>query len=95
MIHAGANEASPFEILDILEAEGADLSHTVMGHIDRTIQDRRRLLELARRGCYVELDLFGMECSYYQVSGEEEEEEEEEENGTCLSCISVEDLSLL
>ncbi len=67
MIHPGAHESSPFEILDILEAEGCDLSRVVMGHVDRTIDEGGKVLELARRGCYVELDLFGIECSYYQV----------------------------
>ena len=47
---------------------GADLSRTVMSHIDRTIFDDTKLLEFARRGCYVEFDLFGVECSHYQVS---------------------------
>ena len=67
IIHPGRDEQSPFDILDILEAAGADLSRTVMSHLDRTVFDDQRLLELAKRGCYLEYDLFGMECSHFQV----------------------------
>ena len=67
MIHPGRNELSPFQILDVLEAAGADISHTVMSHMDRSIFDCQRLLEFAKRGCYLEYDLFGIECSHYQV----------------------------
>ena len=48
---------------------GADISHTVMSHFDRTFFDNQRLLEFAKRGCYLEYDLFGMECSHYEVNG--------------------------
>lgn len=67
IIHPGRNEPAPFEILDVLAAAGADLSRTVMSHLDRTIVDDQKLLELAKRGCYLEYDLFGIECSHYQV----------------------------
>ena len=67
MIHPGRDEASPSQILDVLEAAGADISHTVMSHLDRTILDGKKLLEFAWRGCYLEYDLFGIECSHYQV----------------------------
>ena len=70
IIHPGRNESAPFEILDVLAAAGADLSRTVMSHLDRTILDDQKLLELAKRGCYLEYDLFGIECSHYQVGGE-------------------------
>ena len=69
MIHPGTNESSPFEILDILSAQGGEITRTVIGHMDRTMQDRQKLVELARRGCYLEFDLFGTECSHYQVKG--------------------------
>lgn len=68
-IHPGRHEASPGQILDVLEAAGADISHTTMSHLDRTIFDDKKLLEFAQRGCYLEYDLFGIECSHYQVYG--------------------------
>ena len=67
IIHPGRVEQSPFDILDILEEAGADLSRTVMSHLDRTVLDDQRLLDFAKRGCYLEYDLFGMECSHYPV----------------------------
>ena len=67
MIHPGVGEEAPLEILDILEAAGADVSHTVIAHMDRTVFRDENVLRLARRGCYIEYDLFGVECSHYQV----------------------------
>ena len=67
MIHPGPTEDTPFKILDILESSGADTSHTVIAHLDRTICNDQTLLKLAQRGCYLEFDLFGTECSHYQV----------------------------
>ena len=67
MVHPGANPAAPFEILDILATSGADVSRVVIAHLDRTVQERGKLVELARRGCVLEFDLFGSEISHYQV----------------------------
>lgn len=68
LVHPGRNEAAPFEVLDILGEAGAAIDRVVMSHIDRTIQDEGLLLEFARRGCYLEYDLFGWETSYYPLS---------------------------
>ena len=68
IIHPGRDSKSPLEILEVLSQEGADIPHTVMSHLDRTVFTEQDLLEVARRGCYLEYDLFGMECSHYQVS---------------------------
>ena len=68
IIHPGRNPKAPFEILDVLEQAGADISRTAMSHLDRTISDVDELLRLAERGCYLEFDLFGIEVSNYQVS---------------------------
>ena len=40
LIHPGRNETAPLEIIDILDRAGADLSHTIMGHLDRTVFER-------------------------------------------------------
>ena len=69
LIHPGRNEEAPFEILDVLAGAGADLARVVMGHLERTIQRPPKLLELARRGTYLEFDLFGWETSFYPLSG--------------------------
>lgn len=68
IIHPGREESSPFEIIDILRVAGADLSKTVMSHLDRTfIPNSGRLLEFANYSpCYLEFDLFGIEVSHFQ-----------------------------
>ena len=67
MIHPGLNTSAPFEIIDVLKHSGAKLEKTVIGHLDRTIFDIEDFVRLVETGCIAELDLFGEECSYYQV----------------------------
>ena len=64
-IHPGRDPRAPFEIIEVLEDAGADLSRTVMCHVDRTIGDRPTLRRLAACGIVIEFDLFGYEGSYY------------------------------
>ena len=65
-IHPGYNESAPLDILGILARAGADLSHTIMGHIERTVYQRSVLKEIAQTGCFVQHDLFGKE-SYLAI----------------------------
>ena len=65
LIHPGRDETAPLEIIDILDRAGADLSHTIMGHLDRTVFERDTLKQIAEAGCYMEWDLFGWGGSYY------------------------------
>ena len=67
MIHPGSNSRAPFEIIDVLRSAGADLSKTVVGHLDRTLFDYGDFVRLVETGCTAELDLFGTEVSHYQV----------------------------
>ena len=67
LIHPGRNPQAPFEILDVLEAAGADIGRVIMGHLDRTVFDDGLLLELANRGPYLEYDLWGWETSFYPL----------------------------
>jgi phosphotriesterase-related protein len=66
IIHPGRDERAPIEIVQILQEAGADISHTVMSHLDRTMFVDQNWSELASTGIYLELDLFGIETSYYQ-----------------------------
>lgn len=66
LIHPGRDETAPLEIIDILAGVGADISHTIIGHLDRTIFRRSTLKQLAQTGCYLLWDLFGREESYYK-----------------------------
>ncbi|XP_025072608.1 phosphotriesterase-related protein isoform X2 [Alligator sinensis] len=68
IIHPGRHSDAPFQIIRILQEAGADLSKTVMSHLDRTIFDEKKLLEFAKLGCYLEYDLFGTELLYYQFN---------------------------
>lgn len=60
-VHCGHSPDSPFEIVDELERAGADISRVAISHIDRTMFEHNRRIELARTGCFLEYDLFSME----------------------------------
>jgi phosphotriesterase-related protein len=65
-VHPGRHPQAPHEILDVLEDAGADPARVVIGHMDRTYEDEvEAVLALARRGCVVEWDFFGIEFSRY------------------------------
>lgn len=64
-VHPGRHPDAPHEILDILERAGADPSRIAISHVDRTYFDYPSILALARRGCWVEFDFFGIETSNY------------------------------
>lgn len=68
IIHPGRNPGAPFQIIRVLQEAGADISKTVMSHLDRSIFDKKELLEFAQLGCYLEYDLFGTELLNYQLS---------------------------
>ncbi len=65
LIHPGRDENAPYEIIEILNDVGADLSSTVMGHVERTVFQKDILLKIAESGCYINWDLIGEEDSYY------------------------------
>lgn len=58
-IHPGRHPDSPFQIIEILDRAGADISRVVMGHMERSNLPPPRLREFARIGCYLEYDWFG------------------------------------
>ena len=68
-VHPGRDRAAPLQIIDRLAAAGADLRRVVIGHLDRTVQNLGGLIEIAKSGPYLELDLFGLETSYYPWPG--------------------------
>ncbi|XP_053428338.1 phosphotriesterase-related protein isoform X2 [Nycticebus coucang] len=67
IIHPGRNPSSPFQIIRILQEAGADISKTVMSHLDRSLPSKKELLEFAQLGSYLEYDLFGTELLNYQL----------------------------
>ncbi len=68
LIHPGREETSPLQIIEVLAEAGADLSRTIMGHLDRTVFLRSTLTKIAEAGCYMEWDLFGTESSFYPLN---------------------------
>jgi len=68
--HPGRNPDAPFEITRLYLEAGGKAEKCVMSHLDRTIMDIDQLLEFAKLGTYCQFDLFGSECSYYQLNTE-------------------------
>jgi phosphotriesterase-related protein len=68
IIHPGRDKNAPLQIIEILKEKGANLKKTVMSHLDRTVSldDIPLLQKIADTGVFLEFDLFGVECSYYQ-----------------------------
>ncbi|MBM3546860.1 MAG: aryldialkylphosphatase [Alphaproteobacteria bacterium] len=67
-IHPGRNEDLPLEIAQTVEKWGADMSRTIISHLDRTVLDEERLLKLAATGVGMEFDLFGTEQTFYSLN---------------------------
>ena len=67
-IHPGRDEDLPLQIAETVKGWGADMSRTIISHIDRTIFDEDRLLALAATGVGIEFDLFGTEQTYYSLN---------------------------
>ncbi|XP_053682943.1 phosphotriesterase-related protein-like [Sabethes cyaneus] len=66
--HPGRERDAPFEIVRVYLEAGGKADKCVMSHLDRTILDGGDLLEFAKLGTYCQFDLFGTECSYYQLN---------------------------
>ena len=67
LIHPGRDPKSPIQLLEAVDRWGGDLSHTVMGHIERTIFDYGVLDDVAATGAFMNWDLWGMESTYYPM----------------------------
>ncbi|XP_021919754.1 phosphotriesterase-related protein isoform X1 [Zootermopsis nevadensis] len=66
--HPGRHPEAPFEIIRLFQEAGGNVKKTVMSHLDRTIIKSEDLLEFSNLGTYCQFDLFGIECSLYQMS---------------------------
>ncbi|XP_020289158.1 phosphotriesterase-related protein [Pseudomyrmex gracilis] len=66
--HPGRDASAPAEILRLYQEAGGNSEKAIMSHIDRTLNEEQ-LLEFAdATKCYIQFDLFGVECSYYQLN---------------------------
>lgn len=59
MVHLPAWFRLAHKVLDIVAAEGADLNHTVLCHMNPSWMDRTYQHELAARGAFIEYDMIG------------------------------------
>ena len=64
VVHPGRDETAPNDLVSILREVGADLSHTVICHIDRTVFRPENRYKLAEAGCFLAFDLWGTEGYY-------------------------------
>lgn len=51
-------------VLDVVEAEGADLAHTVLCHMNPSFDDWEYQRTIAERGAFLEFDMIGMDYFY-------------------------------
>ena len=63
-------------VLDIVEAEGADLAHTILCHMNPSHVDEAYQHRLARRGCFLEYDMIGVDF-YFGEKNEHSPSDEE------------------
>ncbi|XP_052564123.1 phosphotriesterase-related protein [Culex pipiens pallens] len=66
--HPGRDKKAPFEIIRLYLEAGGNADKCVMSHLDRTLLHDEDLQEFANLGTYCQFDLFGTECSYYQLN---------------------------
>jgi phosphotriesterase-related protein len=71
-------------VLDIVEREGADLSHTVLCHMNPSHFDIEYQHSLARRGAWLEYDMIGMD---YYYADEQAQSPSDEENARALRAL--------
>ncbi len=71
-------------VLDIVEAEGADLNHTVLCHMNPSQDDVDYQHSLARRGAWLEYDMIGMD---YYYADEQAQSPSDEENARAIRAL--------
>jgi len=69
-IHPGRGDSdAAFEIVAFIKEAGADLSRTIIDHIERRLADTDAVLRLADAGVVLEFDMFGQETSHFAATG--------------------------
>jgi phosphotriesterase-related protein len=64
MIHLPGWFRHGHRVLDMVEAEGADIGHTVLCHMNPSFADMAYQTSLAQRGAFLEYDMIGMDYWY-------------------------------
>ncbi len=75
-IHLPGWERLGHRVLDILAEEGADLSHTVLDHMNPSLGDVDYQTGLADRGAFLEYDMIGMDFFYADQQAQSPGDEE-------------------
>lgn len=75
-IHLPGWERLAHEVLDVVEAEGADLKHTVLCHMNPSHDDLAYQTALADRGAFLEYDMIGMDYYYADQRAQSPSDEE-------------------
>jgi phosphotriesterase-related protein len=71
-------------VLDIVEAEGANLQHTVLCHMNPSLSDVAYQHTLAQRGAWLEYDMIGMD---YYYADEQAQSPSDEENARAIRAL--------
>ncbi|XP_032689979.1 phosphotriesterase-related protein [Odontomachus brunneus] len=67
--HPGRDKTAPSEIMRLYQEAGGNARRAIMSHVDRTLLDVEAIIEFAEAvECYCQFDLFGTECSFYQLN---------------------------
>src|SRR5690625_4657065 len=73
-IHTPGWEKIAHDILEVVEKEGGDLHRTILGHMNPTMYDEDYQMSLAKRGCYIEYDMIGIELKFPEGQSPSDEE---------------------
>lgn len=69
-IHPGRGDPNAaFEIVAFITQAGADLSRTIIDHIERRLAGADAVLRMADTGVVLEFDMFGQETSHFAATG--------------------------
>jgi phosphotriesterase-related protein len=83
-IHLPGWKRHGHRVLDIVEQEGADLSHTVLCHMNPSHADVTYQHSIARRGAWLEYDMIGMD---YYYADEDAQSPSDEENARAIRAL--------
>lgn len=83
-IHLPGWERLAHQVLDVVEGEGADLSHTVLCHMNPSGADLDYQASLAERGAFLEYDMIGMD---YYYADQDAQSPSDEENARAIRAL--------
>lgn len=67
IVHPHRVAEAPQEVVRLYLEGGGKVDKMVMSHLDRTLLTLEELCEFAKLGTFLEFDMFGIECSHYQL----------------------------